>query len=202
MKDYLRCIAGVDDSVGEILDYLKKNNLSDNTVVFYCSDQGFYLGEHGWFDKRFMYKESFRTPLIVRWPGVVKPGSINSDLTQNIDLAETFLNIADAPIPSDMQGKSLVPLLEGKTPVKWRKSLYYHYYMEKAHGVPPHEGVRNKRYKLIHFYKNKEWEFYDLENDPNEMKNGYNNPEYANKIMEMKKELKRLREYYKVNDDL
>lgn len=147
----------------------------------------------GWFDKRFMYKESFRTPLIVRWPGVVKSGSVNSNLTQNIDLAETFLDIAGAPIPGDMQGKSLVPLLKGKTPENWRDSLYYHYYMDKAHGVTPHYGVRTDRYKLICFYKNNEWEFYDLEKDPNEMNNIYSNPEYADKIAELKKELKRLR---------
>jgi len=199
MKDYLRCISCVDEGVGEIIDYLSKNNLADNTVVIYCSDQGFYLGEHGWFDKRFMYKESFRTPLIVRWPGVVKPNSINTDLTQNIDLAETFLNIADVAIPADMQGKSLVPILKGKTPANWRDSLYYHYYMEKAHGVPPHYGIRTDRYKLINFYRNNEWEFYDLEKDPNEMNNVYGNPEYANEITKMKKELKRLRKHYKVD---
>ncbi len=199
MKDYLRCISGVDEGVGEIMDCLDKNGLADNTVVIYCSDQGFYLGEHGWFDKRFMYKESFRTPLIVRWPGEVKPGSINSDLTQNIDLAETFLDIAGVSIPDDMQGKSLVPLLKGKTPSNWRDSLYYHYYMEEAHGVTPHYGVRTDRYKLIYFYKNNEWEFYDLEKDPNEMNNVYSKSEYANKIVEMKKELKRLRKYYIVD---
>ena len=198
MKDYLRCISCVDEGVGEIMDYLSKNDLADNTVVIYCSDQGFYLGEHGWFDKRFMYKESFRTPLIVRWPGMVKPGSINTDLTQNIDLAETFLNIADVAIPADMQGKSLVPILKGETPANWRDSLYYHYYMEEAHGVPPHNGVRTGRYKLINFYKNNEWEFYDLEKDPNEMNNIYNNSVYASEITKMKKELKRLQKYYKV----
>ncbi len=201
MKDYLRCISAVDEGVGEIMNYLANNNLAENTVVIYSSDQGFFLGEHGWFDKRFMYKESFRTPLIVRWPGVVKPGSVDSNLTQNIDLAETFLNIADAPIPKDMQGKSLVPLLKGKAPETWRKSLYYHYYMEKAHGVTPHYGIRTDRFKLIYFYKNNEWEFYDLEKDSDEMNNVYNNLEYANKIMEMKKELKRLREFYKVEEE-
>ncbi|MCK5852613.1 DUF4976 domain-containing protein, partial [bacterium] len=198
MKDYLRCISGVDEGVGEILDYLDKNGLAENTIVVYSSDQGFYLGEHGWFDKRFMYKESFRTPLIVRWPGVVKPGSINSDLSQNIDFAETFLDIAGVQIPGDMQGKSLVPLLKGKAPADWRDSLYYHYYMEEAHGVTPHYGIRTDRYKLINFYKNNEWEFYDLEKDPDEMNNIYGNPKYEKKITEMKKELKRLRKYYKV----
>jgi len=199
MKDYLRCISAVDEGVGEIMDYLDKNDLTDNTVVIYSSDQGFYLGEHGWFDKRFMYKESFRTPLIVRWPGVTKPGSVDSNLTQNIDFAETFLDIAGAPIPEDMQGKSLVPLLKGKTPGNWRDSLYYHYYMEKMHGVTPHYGVRTDSFKLIYFYKNNEWEFYDLKKDPNEMNNVYRNSEYAENISEMKKELQRLRDYYKVD---
>jgi len=202
MKDYLRCISAVDEGVGEIMDYLAKNNLAKNTVVIYSSDQGFFLGEHGWFDKRFMYKESFRTPLIIRWPGVVKPGSVDTNLTQNIDLAETFLNIAGAPIPKDMQGKSLVPIFKGKAPKNWRKSLYYHYYMEKAHGVTPHYGVRTDRFKLIYFYKNNEWEFYDLEKDSDEMNNVYNNPEYAKEIIEMKKELKRLRKFYKVEEKI
>ncbi len=198
MKDYLRCIFAVDEGVGEIMDYLDKNGLTDNTVVIYSSDQGFYLGEHGWFDKRFMYKESFRAPLIVRWPGVTKPGSVDSNLTQNIDFAETFLDIAGAPIPGDMQGKSLVPLLKSETPENWRDSLYYHYYMEKVHGVSPHYGVRTHRFKLIYFYKNNEWEFYDLEKDPNEMNNVYSNPDFSEKIGELKKELRRLREYFGV----
>ena len=207
MKDYLRCITAVDENVGRVLDYLKTNGLSDNTVVMYSSDQGFYMGEHGWFDKRFMYEESFRTPLLVRWPGVIKAESINTDLAQNIDFAETFLDIAGSPIPGDMQGTSLVPLLKGNKPDNWRKSVYYHYYEYPAvHSVRRHEGVADLRFKLIRFYgmdvpKGEEWEFYDLEKDPSEMKNLYSSPEHADRIADLKKELQRLRTYYKVPAD-
>ncbi|MCT4648218.1 MAG: sulfatase, partial [Carboxylicivirga sp.] len=179
MKDYLRCIYSVDESVGKIMEALKEQGLDKNTIVMYSSDQGFYMGEHGWFDKRMMYEESFRTPLIVKWPGTVKPGSVNNDLVQNIDFAETFLDIAGLPIPKDMQGKSIVPLLEGNTPDDWRTSLYYHYYeYPGAHSVRKHEGVANKNYKLIRFYgkdvpNGEEWEFFDLKNDPAEMVNLY-----------------------------
>jgi hypothetical protein len=207
MKDYLRCIWSVDESVGRVLQSLKDLGLDDNTIVMYSSDQGFYLGEHGWFDKRFMYEESFRTPLLARWPGKIKPGSVNSNLVQNIDFAETFLDLAGAPIPADMQGKSIVPLLKGETPKDWRTSLYYHYYeYPGTHSVRRHEGVANSRYKLIRFYgkdvpSGEEWEFYDLERDPSEMNNLYGNPEYASKVQEMKKELSRLRQQYGVPDD-
>ena len=207
MKDYLRCITAVDENVGRVLDYLKTNGLSDNTVVMYSSDQGFYMGEHGWFDKRFMYEESFRTPLLVRWPGVIKAESINTDLAQNIDFAETFLDIAGSPIPGDMQGTSLVPLLKGNKPDNWRKSVYYHYYEYPAvHSVRRHEGVADLRFKLIRFYgmdvpKGEEWEFYDLEKDPSEMKNLYSSPEHADRIADLKKELQGLRTYYKVPAD-
>ncbi len=204
MKDYLRCIWSLDENIGRVLDYLKETGLDKNTIVMYSSDQGFYMGEHGWFDKRFMYEESYRTPFIVKWPGVVKAGSVNRDLTQNIDFAETFLDIAQAEIPADMQGKSLVPLLKGKTPSDWRSSLYYHYYEYPAeHSVRRHEGVSTKRYKLIRFYgqdvpNKEEWELYDLKTDPSEMKNVYNNPEMLSKIKEMKAELAKLRTQYKV----
>ena len=203
MKDYLGCIAGVDESVGRVLEYLKRTGLDKNTVVMYSSDQGFYLGEHGWFDKRFMYKESFRTPLIARWPGVVAPGSFNADLVQNIDWAETFLDIAGAPIPDDMQGESLVPLLKGKTPADWRKWLYYQYFGKGAHTVRAHEGVADQRYKLIRFIgadvpNGEEWEFYDLHTDPSEMSNQYASPKHSDRIAAMKIELLRLRQYYKV----
>ncbi|MGP1993257.1 sulfatase family protein [Zobellia laminariae] len=206
MKDYLRCIWSVDESVGEIMKSLKEQGLDENTIVIYSSDQGFYMGEHGWFDKRFMYEESFRTPLIVKWPGKVKAGSVNTDLVQNIDFAETFLDLADAPIPDDMQGKSVVPLLKGKAPKNWRKSMYYHYYeYPGAHAVRRHEGVANKRYKLIRFYgedvpNGEEWEFYDLEKDPSEMNNIYNSSTMAKQISEMKKELDKLRVQYAVNE--
>jgi arylsulfatase A-like enzyme len=205
MKDYLRCIASVDDNVGRMLDYLEESGLAKNTVVMYSSDQGFYLGDHGWFDKRFMYEESYRMPLLARWPGVIKPGSVNQDLVSNLDFAETFLNIAGAPIPSDMQGVSLVPLFKGEE-TAWRDSLYYHYYefynnRRSAHMVRRHNGVRTKRYKLIHFYNLGEWELYDLEKDPHEMHSVYNNPAYAPIVKELKAELKRLQKQYKVPDD-
>ena len=204
MQDYLACIAGVDENVGRILKHLKDNELNKNTVVMYSSDQGFYLGEHGWFDKRFMYEESFRTPLLARWPGKIKPGSRNDDLVQNIDFAETFLDIAGAPIPDDMQGESLVSLMKGMTPADWRQSLYYHYYEYPAvHSVRRHEGVATKRYKLIRFYgedvpNGEEWELFDLKTDPEEMNSIYNDPEQAGRIAEMKAELQRLREFYQV----
>ena len=177
MKDYLRCIWAVDESVGRLLNYLDESGLAKNTIVMYCSDQGFYMGEHGWFDKRFMYEESYRTPLLVRWPGRVKPGSTNKDLVQNIDFAETFLDLAGVKSPEEMQGESIVPLMKGDTPKDWRSSLYYHYYEYPAfhHAVRRHEGVSEKRFKLIRFYgkdvpNGEEWEFFDLKNDPQEMK--------------------------------
>jgi len=206
MRDYLACIAGVDEQVGRLLDYLEANGLAENTVVMYSADQGFYLGEHGWFDKRFMYEESFRTPLLARWPGVTPPGTRNRDLVQNIDFAETFLDIAGVEIPPDMQGVSLLPLLQGKTPANWRKSLYYNYVEYPAvHSVRRHEGVADGRYKLIRFYGpdvpgGEEWEFYDLDRDPREMKSEFNNPEYAEIIRELKKELANLRAQYEVVD--
>lgn len=204
MKDFMRCVWGVDENLGRVLDYLEETGLDKNTVVIYSSDQGFYMGEHGWFDKRFMYEESFRTPFIVRWPGVVKKGSVNTDLVQNIDWAETFLDLAEAPIPKDMQGKSLVPLFKGKTPKNWRKSLYYNYYeYPGAHSVRRHEGAFDKRFKLIRFYGldvpgGEEWEFYDLKTDPAEMSNAFSNPEYAGQIKRLKKELVSLKKFYDV----
>ena len=206
MRDYLACIAGVDENVGRLLQYLKENGLEENTVVMYSADQGFYLGEHGWFDKRFMYEESFRTPLLAKWPGVIKPSSVNSDLVQNIDFAETFLDISGTEIPSDMQGRSLVPVMAGDTPADWRKSLYYHYYEYPGiHQVRRHEGVTTGRYKLIRFYgidvpDGEEWELYDLERDKQELNNEYSNPEYAAVIAKLKAELQDLRDKYEVVD--
>jgi len=199
LKDYLRCIRSVDENVGRVLKYLDESGMTKNTVVMYSSDQGFYLGEHGWFDKRFMYKESFRTPLVARWPGVVKPGSKNSDLVQNLDFAQTFLDIAGVNQPADMQGMSFKPVMQGKTPANWRKSLYYHYYEYPAvHSARRHEGVATKTQKLIHFYDLDEWELYDLTRDPSEMKSQYANREYAPVVAELKKELERLKKLYKV----
>ena len=202
LKDYLRCIASIDENVGRVLDYLDKTGLSRNTVVIYTSDQGFYLGEHGWFDKRFMYEESFRTPLIIRWPGRIKPDSISRELVSNLDFAQTFLDITGVSQPSDMQGVNLKPLMEGRILNNWRRSLYYHYYaFPDWHSVRRHEGVATKRYKLIHFYDLDEWEFYDLEIDPHEMQNKYDNPEYTSIVDDLKKELLRLRKLYKVPEN-
>jgi arylsulfatase A-like enzyme len=196
-KDYLRCIDAVDDNVGRVLDYLDDSGLAKNTVVIYTSDQGWYLGEHGWYDKRWMYEESFRTPLLVRWPGHVQAGGVNTDLVMNLDFAETFLEIAGAKVPDDMQGRGIVPVLEGKTPEDWRQSVYYHYYeFPQPHHVHPHYGVRTARHKLIHFYDLKEWELYDLEKDPSEMKSVYDDPAYAGVVKELKTELERLRKQY------
>ena len=201
-KDYLRCIDSVDENIGRLLDYLDQGGLAENTLVIYSSDQGWYLGEHGWYDKRWMYEESFRTPLLVRWPGTIRPGSVNMDLVQNLDYAQTFLDICGAKQPVDMQGKSLLPLLKGETPEDWRESIYYHYYeFPGYHNVRRHYGVRNHRYKLIHFYMIDGWELYDLQNDPNELNSVYGKPAYAKVTEEMKKELSRLRKEYQVPED-
>jgi arylsulfatase A-like enzyme len=209
MRDYLACIAGMDENIGRLLDYLEASGLAANTVVIYSSDQGFYLGEHGWFDKRFMYEESYRTPLLARWPGVIEPGSVNKDLVQNIDNAPTFLDIAGLEVPDAMQGESLVPLMGGKTPQDWRKSLYYHYYEfpSRWHAVRRHEGVSTERFKLIRFYGNdvpngEAWELYDLQADPHELTSVYGEPSYAPQVAALKQELLRLRAAYKVPDDV
>ncbi len=195
IKDYLRCIASVDDNVGRLLDYLDESGLSKNTVVFYTSDQGFYLGDHGWFDKRFMYEESLRMPLLVRYPGQIKAGSVNDDIVLNLDFAPTFLDFAGVGKPDDMQGRSIRRVLRRRTPRGWRTSMYYHYYEYPAvHSVKRHYGVRTQRYKLIHFYHDiDEWELYDLRKDPREMKNVYDDAAYAEVVKELKVELKRLR---------
>jgi arylsulfatase A-like enzyme len=182
VKDYLRCIASVDDGVGRMLDYLKETGLEEDTIVIYCSDQGFYLGEHGWFDKRWMYEESLRTPMLVRWPGVIKPGSRNGDIVSPIDFASTFCEVAGIDSPSDLHGRSMVSLLKGKAPKDWRKSFYYHYYEYPGyHWVRRHYGVADGRYKLIHFYEDDvdQWELFDLKNDPSEMTSVYGTAKYA-----------------------
>lgn len=203
MKNYLRCIKGVDESVGRLMDYLKQSGLDENTIVVYCSDQGFYLGDHGWYDKRWMYEESLKMPFIVKWPGTTKPGSVNTDLIQNLDYAETFLDVAGAEIPADMQGHSLVPLLKGERPADWRDAIYYHYFeYPSVHMVARHNGIRTSRYKLIHFYQFDEWEFYDLEKDPDELTNQYGNPQYADTIAQLKHDLEHLRADYKDNTDM
>jgi arylsulfatase A-like enzyme len=201
IKDYLRCIDSVDENVGRVLDFLDKEGLAENTIVVYSSDQGFYLGEHGWFDKRWIYEQSAKTPLLVRWPKVTKPGSVNEDLVSNLDFAETLLDVAGAKVPGDMQGRSLVPLLKGQTPADWRTSLYYHYYeFPGPHAVRRHYGVIERRYKLFHFYEPdvNEWEMYDLTADPKEMRSVYGDPKYASERARLEKELARLREELKV----
>jgi arylsulfatase A-like enzyme len=199
LKDYLRCVASVDDNVGRLLDYLDEAGLTKDTVVVYTSDQGFYLGDHGWFDKRFMYEESLRMPLLVRYPREVQPGKVSEEIALNLDFAETFLDYAGVAVPDDMQGRSLRPVLSGRTPGDWRESMYYHYYEYPAvHSVKRHYGVRTKRYKLIHFYNDiDEWELYDLQNDPQELHSVYDDPKYADVAKELTAELKRLRTQYK-----
>ena len=204
LQDYLACIAAVDKSVGAVLDFLKENGLDKNTIVIYASDQGFYMGEHGWFDKRWMFEQSYRTPLLIQWPGITKPGSINDDMVSNIDLAETFLDMAGVKVPSDMQGRSMVPVLNGKTPSDWRKEHYYHYYeYTGSHMVKRHYGISTDRYKLIHYYYDiDEWELYDIKADPQEMKNVYGDPAYASVKADLYKRLTKLREKFKDSDDL
>jgi arylsulfatase A-like enzyme len=200
MKDYLACVQSVDDNVGRVLKYLDDSGLAQNTIVIYTSDQGFFLGEHGWYDKRFMYEESLRTPLLVRWPGVARAGSSDEHIVLNLDFAQTILDAAGTPQPKDMQGRSLVPLLKGESPADWRTSMYYHYYeYPQSHKVREHYGMRTDRYKLIHFYTTSEWELFDLKADPQEMKSVYADPAYAEARKELEAELKRLQEQFKVD---
>lgn len=202
IKDYLRCVASLDDNIGRVLDYLDESGLASNTIVIYSSDQGFYLGEHGWFDKRWIYEPSLRTPLIVRWPDVTEPGTRTDAIVSNLDFAETFLDVAGVDQPSDMQGRSLKPILQGEAPHDWRTSFYYHYYEFPAvHSVRRHYGVRDQRYKLIHFYNIDEWEFYDLKDDPLEVRNAFDDPDYAPIIGRLMQELQRLRRQYDVPPD-
>tara|TARA_B100001248_G_C27201867_1_gene371676 strand:- start:49 stop:723 length:675 start_codon:yes stop_codon:yes gene_type:complete len=202
MQDYLATISSVDDNVGRVLDYLKDNGLEDNTIVVYTSDQGFYLGEHGWFDKRFIYDESFKTPLIIKWPNVIKPGTKSEEMVQNLDFAQTFLEAAMIDQPSDMQGESLVPLLKGESDQWNRNAVYYHYYeYPSVHMVKRHYGIVSKEFKLVHFYNDiDEWELYDRLKDPNEMKNVYNNPEYKKIIEKLTEDLKQMRIKYGDSD--
>lgn len=198
LKDYLKTAKSMDDNIGRLLDYLKKAGLLENTLIVYTSDQGFYMGEHGWFDKRFMYEESMRTPLVMRLPKRYHMRGVIPQMVQNIDHAPTFLEIAGAKIPKDIQGVSYLPLLKGKKTVNWRKSLYYHYQEYPAeHAVKRHYGIRTQRYKLIHFYNDIDaWELFDIKNDPMEMHNLINNPAYASKIKSLKKELYALQVKY------
>jgi len=201
LHEYLSTIAAVDESVGKILDYLKANGLEENTIVVYTTDQGFYLGEKGWFDKRYMYEESLSMPLLMKYPGHFNAGSKIEALTQNIDFAETFLDYANVEIPNDMQGKSLRPLLENSIKDEdFRDAIYYHYYDYPAfHMVKKHYGVRTKRYKLIHFYDDIDtWELYDLEKDPKELHNQIENPEFIEIKAQLHKKLDSLETIYKI----
>jgi len=203
MEDYLGTIVSVDRNIGRLLNYLDLHDLAQNTIVIYTSDQGFYLGEHGWFDKRFMYEESFRTPLLIRYPEMIRPGSINDDLVQNLDLAETMLDVAGVAIPEEMQGLSLMPLFKNNNK-GWRDALYYHYYEYPGiHAVKRHYGIRTTRYKLIHFYYDiDEWEMYDLEKDPHELHNIYNAPDYAKVQKQLHKRLSEIRIQYQDSEAL
>lgn len=196
MKDYLSTAASLDRNIGRALNYLDNHNLTKNTLVIYLSDQGFYLGEHGWFDKRFMYEESFRTPMLMRYPGVIKPGSKSNDFVMNLDIASTVLDAAGIKTPKDIQGESMLPLLGGKE-IKGRKAMYYHYYENGIHAVSPHFGIKTNRYKLIRFYKKiAGWELFDLQNDPHELNNLYGKKGFENITVELTNQLKALIKKY------
>jgi arylsulfatase A-like enzyme len=213
IKDYLRVVASVDDNTGRLLDYLDANGLRENTIVIYCSDQGFFLGDHGWYDKRFMYEESFRMPFVLRWPETVKAGSATDEFLTNVDFAPTLLEAAGVEVPADMQGSSAMELLKGNTPEDWQEEVYYRYWMHRdgSHNVYSHYGIRTRKYKLIYYYNDglgqpgskdetnePEWELFDLEKDPYEVKNVYSDPQYRDVITELKDRLHKLQE--KVQD--
>ena len=195
LRNYLSTVKAVDESVGRMLKYLDDNDLAKNTIVIYSSDQGFFLGEHGWYDKRWMFEESFRMPFLARWPGVITPGSQSNQLIQNIDYAPTFLDIAGLDVPEEVQGRSLTPLFKGNA-ASWRSSLYYAYYELGEHAVPQHFGVRTQSHKLMFFPTTNEWNLFDLEKDPDEMKSVHDDPSYQQKREELAAEFKRLRKVY------
>jgi len=206
IKDYLRVVASIDDNIGRLLDYLDKEGLTENTMVIYTSDQGFFLGDHGWYDKRFMYEESLRMPFVVRFPREIEPGTTNEDIVLNLDFAPLFLELAGVEVPDEFQGVSFRSLLQGETPDDWRKGMYYRYWMHKAHhNVYAHYGIRTLRYKLIYYYSDAlgqagaidetyepEWELFDLELDPYELYNAYDDPAYAEVVRELTDEMHRL----------
>lgn len=202
IKNYLGTIAAVDEGIGEIMNYLDQSGQAENTIVIYSSDQGFYLGEHGWYDKRWMFEESLRMPFLIRWPGVVSPGVRSTAMIQNIDYAPTFLEIAGAPVPAEIQGRSLVSLLrnEGRAPADWRDAIYYTYHENAAwHNVPIHDGVRTERYKLMFFSRTNEWQLFDLEEDPHELRSVHDDSEYAAVRAGLEKRYRDLKDYYEVN---
>jgi N-acetylglucosamine-6-sulfatase len=199
MKDYLGCVAAIDDNVGRILDWLDSHDLAENTLVIYSSDQGFFTGEHGWNDKRWMYEQSLSMPLLMRWPAVIQAGTRINQMVQNIDYAPTFLDVAGVAVPDEVQGHSLVPLLQGHKRTDWRQEIYYHYYMDKAYNLPRFEGVRTDRYKLISYYKpSQEWELFDLEKDPDEIQSVYDDPAYREVRERLQGKLADLRTEYDV----
>ncbi len=201
MQDYLACVASIDDGVGRLLDYLDQNGLAGNTIVIYTSDQGFFLGEHDWFDKRFMYEESLQMPFLIRWPGHIQPGAVNNDMILNVDFAPMLLAAAGQTVPADMQGRSFLPLLQGRTPADWRTAMYYRYYhYPKDHRVQPHYGIRTEQHKLIYFNKIDQWELYDLKQDPYEVNNLYSDPAQAETVKKLKAELYRLKKELKDED--
>ncbi len=204
IKDYLRCVASIDDNVGRVLDYLDDRGLAEDTVIIYTSDQGFFLGDHGWYDKRFMYEESLRMPFLIRYPREIAAGSVCSAMALNVDFAPTFLDLANVPIPETFQGHSLRPLLQGTVPPDWQTTMYYRYWMhlDSIHKVWAHYGVRTERYKLIYYYGEalgssgsedrptpKSWELFDLQEDPQELCNLYDNPAYREIVITLKQEL-------------
>ncbi|KAA3656272.1 MAG: DUF4976 domain-containing protein [Chloroflexi bacterium] len=206
IKDYLRCVASVDDNVGRLLDYLDAEGLTDDTIVVYTSDQGFFLGDHGWYDKRFMYEESLRMPFVMRYPHAIAAGSVNDHMILNVDFAPTFLAYASLPIPEHFQGRDFQPILGDTIPDDWQTSMYYRYWMHRAHhNVFAHYGIRTLRYKLIYYYgealgqpgaigdaTEPEWELFDLEKDPYELNNVYHDAAYADVVVDLKAELVRL----------
>ncbi len=202
MQDYLACVQSVDDNVGRLLAWLDANGLRENTLVIYTSDQGFFLGEHGMYDKRFMYEESLKMPFLVRWPALIKPGSVQKEMIINTDFAPTFMELAGLPVPADMQGRSILPLLKGRHPWGWRESMYYRYYHDPGdHQTAAHYGVRTLTHKLIHYWKKDQWELYDLNRDPREMRNIYEDPAQNKVIAKLKKELARLKTELQDNDE-
>ena len=201
IKDYLKCVASVDDNIGRVLAFLDKTGLDKNTIIVYTSDQGFFLGEHGLYDKRFMYEESLRMPLVIRYPEEIKPATVVDEMVLNLDFAETILDYAGVGIPEDMQGSSFRQLALGESPEEWRDGMYYRFY-EEAYGIGPCEGIRTQKHKLIHYlYDDKSWELYDLQNDPHEMENLYTDMAYEQTIEELKNEMSELRLQYKIPEE-
>jgi arylsulfatase A-like enzyme len=203
MRDYLATVQSVDDGIGRVLDLLDRRGLAKNTIVIYSSDQGFFLGDHGLYDKRFMYEESLRMPFLVRWPAAIKPRSRIDAMALNLDFAPTFLDAAGLPVPADMQGRSLLPVLRGRTPADWRTSMYYRYYHDPGdHNTRAHYGVRTRTHKLIHFWKKDQWELFDLANDPSEMHNLYGQPGHEALTAALKAELDRVKRAARDDDRL